>query len=368
MDVVRPLTGEVKLHLWNGNQTFQGWDRNSLEIKTEDHEVQDCEWKKLNNLLKPWQATTSSIKTLKMSLHKIKKNVHFRAWERSAFRNSFVHLPKSLSISYSLWNTQSFLGSRSQQIPSLCFQGLFFSPLEYKFWTISLSSCTSVTDDISLNYFRNAFMESVVWDIEAPSFLCYILSDIINRVQSMKDWLCNWEKPSTSQPRHSVMHLHCAHNPLCISLECLFYVEDRKLLLIPDEGPATAAQVTKAYTFWSHRSHSFFSLRTQPRPFAAADPMLLMPYTVVMLLADLVTSSEKWWFSAKWSWCKRRVLAMWVLTLLVSGCTGWLRFGLLLGTDPSMVCLPCVPCFLGKGGGHGTFCEIPRCRQASNMG
>jgi len=62
-------------------------------------------------------------------------------------------------------------------------------------------------------------MESVVWDIEALSFLCYILSNISNRVQSMKDWLCNWEKPSTSQPRHSVMHLHCAHN-----LHCMFWV------------------------------------------------------------------------------------------------------------------------------------------------
>lgn len=292
----------------------------------------------------------------------------FRAWEKSAFRNSFVHLPKSLSISYSLWNTQSFLGSCSQQIPSLCFQGLFFSPLEYKFWTISLSSCTSVTDDLSLNYFRNAFMESVVWDIEAPSFLCYILLNIINSVQSMKDWLCNWEKPSTSQPRHSVTRLHCAHNPLGISLECLLHVEERKLLLIPAEGAAAVARVTKAYAFWSHRSHVCCSLRTRPWPFAAADLTPLMAYTAVMLLADLVTSLEKWWLSAKWSWWKRRAPAMCMLTLLVSGCTGWLCPGSLLGTNPSMVCLPCVSCFLGKGGGHGTFHEIPWHRQASDMG
>lgn len=33
MDIVRLLTGEVKLHLWNGNQTFQSWDRKSLEIR-----------------------------------------------------------------------------------------------------------------------------------------------------------------------------------------------------------------------------------------------------------------------------------------------------------------------------------------------
>lgn len=149
-------------------------------------------------------------------------------------------------------------------------------------------------------------MESVVWDIEAPSFLCYILSNIINRVWSMKGWLCNWEKPSTSQPRHSVMHLHCVHNPCCISLECLLHVEDRKLLLIPAEGAATVAQVTKAYTPWSHRSHACFSLRTQPQPFSAADLMLLMPYTVVMLLVDVVATLEKWWLSAKWSWWKRR--------------------------------------------------------------
>lgn len=64
---------------------------------------------------------------------------------------------------------------------------IIFSPLEYKFWTISLSSCTNVTDDLSLNYFRNAFMESVVWDIEAPSFLHYILSNTINKVQGMED-------------------------------------------------------------------------------------------------------------------------------------------------------------------------------------
>lgn len=136
-------------------------------------------------------------------------------------------------------------------------------------------------------------MESVVWDIEAPSTLCYILPNIINRVQGMKDWLCNWEKPSTSQTRHSVMHLHRAHNPLCISLECLLHVEDRKLLLIPAEGAATIAQVTKPYTFWSHRSHLCSSLRIQPWPFAAADLMLLMPYTVVMLLDDLVKNHWK---------------------------------------------------------------------------
>lgn len=52
MDIVRLLTGEVKLHLWNGNQTFQSWDRKSLEIR-EKTKVQDHEWKKLNNLLKP---------------------------------------------------------------------------------------------------------------------------------------------------------------------------------------------------------------------------------------------------------------------------------------------------------------------------
>lgn len=45
-------------------------------------------------------------------------------------------------------------------------------------------------------------MESVVWDIEAPSFLHYILSNTINMVQGMEDWLCKREKPSTSQPRH----------------------------------------------------------------------------------------------------------------------------------------------------------------------
>lgn len=33
MDIVRLVTGEVKLHLWNGNQTFQSWDRKSLEIR-----------------------------------------------------------------------------------------------------------------------------------------------------------------------------------------------------------------------------------------------------------------------------------------------------------------------------------------------
>lgn len=129
MNIVKLLTGEVKLHFWNGNQTFQSWGRKSLGIKIEDHEVQNREWKKLNDLLKPWQANNllhQNIKNVSSQNFEKKKIVHFRAWERSAFRNFFVHLPKSLSISYSLWNTQSFLGSLSQQIPSLCFQGVFF--------------------------------------------------------------------------------------------------------------------------------------------------------------------------------------------------------------------------------------------------
>lgn len=128
MDIVRLLTGEVKLHLWNGNQTFQSWDRKSLEIR-EKTKVQDHEWKKLNNLLKPWQANSllhQNIKDVSSENNNNNNKVHFRAWERSVFRNFFVQLPKSLSIGYSLWNTQSFLGSLSQQIPSLCFQGLFF--------------------------------------------------------------------------------------------------------------------------------------------------------------------------------------------------------------------------------------------------
>ena len=124
--VARSLTGEVKLHLWNGNETSHCWDRNSLEIKTEDHKVQNCEWKKLNNLPKPWQANNILHQNIEDVSLWTKKKVHFRAWERSAFRNSFVHLPRSLSISYSLWNIQSLLGSLSQQIPPLCFQGLLF--------------------------------------------------------------------------------------------------------------------------------------------------------------------------------------------------------------------------------------------------
>lgn len=229
-----------------------------------------------------------------MSLHKIKKKKCILGLERGLPSGIPLSICPKVSVSVTACETlKAFWGLLANRFP-LSASKDYFSPLEYKFWTTSLSSCTSVTDDLSLNYFRNAFMESVVWDIEAPSFLCYILSNIINRVQSMKDWLWNWEKPSTSQPRCSVMHLHCAHNPLCISLECLSHLEDRKLFLIPAEGAATVAQMTWAYTFWSHRSHACFSPRTQPRPFAAPDPMVLMLYTVLMLLADLVTSLEKW--------------------------------------------------------------------------
>lgn len=44
----------------------------------------------------------------------------------------------------------------------------------------------------------------------------------------MEDWLCKWEKPSTSQPRH------CEASALgFVSLKGLLHMEDRKLLLTP---------------------------------------------------------------------------------------------------------------------------------------
>lgn len=136
-----------------------------------------------------------------MSLHKIKKSA-FKGLREVCLQESLC--PFAQKSQYQLQPVKrSKISGVSWPADSLSLlPRIIFSPLEYKFWTISLSSCTSVTDDLSLNYFRNAFMESVVWDIEAPSFLNYILSNTINTTQSLEDWLCKREKPSTSQARH----------------------------------------------------------------------------------------------------------------------------------------------------------------------
>lgn len=88
-------------------------------------------------------------------------------------------------------------------------------------------------------------MESVVWNKEASSFLGYLLSNIIQRIQHMKEWLCKWEKPSPVN-LDTIMHMAHANNLLCISLKCLLHTEDRKLSLTPD---AAAAQVTNLAPF-----------------------------------------------------------------------------------------------------------------------
>lgn len=140
-------------------------------------------------------------------------------------------------------------------------------------------------------------MESVVWNKEASSFLGYLLSNIIQRIQHMKEWLCKWEKPSPVN-LDTIMHMAHANNLLCISLKCLLHTEDRKLT----NTRCCCSSGDKSCTFWSPRSHACFSLRTGPFS------VQLMPYAVLLLLAACCLLSRKWWLSAKWSWQKRRVL------------------------------------------------------------
>lgn len=165
-------------------------------------------------------------------------------------------------------------------------------------------------------------------------------------VQSMEVWLCKWEKPSTSQPRH------CEASALgFVSPKGLLHMEDRKLLLTPAEGAATRAPRWQQLTLFGDKD-----------PMSAWD--VWIPCTVVMLPPGLVTSLGKEWLSAKW--CEGRE-GPWLCCArpLLSGCSSWLCPVSSLGTDLSTGCLPN---FLGKEGAHGTFHEVPWHRQASDTG
>lgn len=143
-------------------------------------------------------------------------------------------------------------------------------------------------------------MESVVWNKEASSFLGYLLSNIIQRIQHMKEWLCKWEKPSPVN-LDTIMHMAHANNLLCISLKCLLHTEDRKLSLTPD---AAAAQVTNLAPF-GHPDPMPASHWGQAHSQCSWCHML---FCCCLLLAACCLLSRKWWLSAKWSWQKRRVL------------------------------------------------------------
>lgn len=180
-------------------------------------------------------------------------------------------------------------------------------------------------------------MESAVWGIEAPSFLHYILSNTINTVQSMEDWLCKREKPSTSQTQT----LWSICTGFCLSLKGLLHVEDIKLLLTPAEGAATRAQVTTAHTFWRQRSHICSG---------CVDPMHCCD--AACWPGDIFGKGMAF---SKMMWWKRRALAACVLTL----CSLDAQLGLSMG---------CLPHFLGKEGARGTFHEVLWHREAPDTG
>lgn len=164
------------------------------------------------------------------------------------------------------------------------------------------------------------------------------------------------------------MHLRCAHNPLCISLECLLHVEDRKLLLIQLKELLRQLRWQKLTPFGhidpmaaSHWDHKPGHLQQQPQ----------CCWCRVLLWCCLLT----WWHLWKsdgflWNDHNGRE-GLWTCAFSPF----WS-----LGAQAGCILAPCreltwgwsvfnvYPISLAKGGSRGTFHETPWHRETSDVG